>query len=163
MEVANTRCKETTDVWIPKAVNQFAYLYQMKIVSKIAFLAGLLAAPFLFTSCATPVKPQAYHQADNTALVIDSLDDSTGRVIGPTSSNKQLNDQILTDAHKLSAHQTAVVILENYNEPQPGDEFRDRTTALFVGLRGAGYQHIVFLQGKGVTDPNGLLTLAKYD
>jgi len=35
--------------------------------------------------------------------------------------------------------------------------------AWFIGLRGLGYQHIVFLQGNGSTDPNGLPTLAEYD
>jgi hypothetical protein len=130
---------------------------------KIAILTGLLAIPVLLTSCATPQPPQAFHKADNTALVIDSLDDNTCQVIEPTPLGKQQNDQVLTLAHKLPQHQTAVVILENYNEPQPGDQFRDRTTALFVGLRGAGYEHIVFLQGKGVTNPEGLLTIANYD
>ena len=32
----------------------------------------------------------------------------------------------------------------------------------FMGLRGLGYQHIVFLKGNGTTDPNGLLSLAEY-
>jgi hypothetical protein len=130
---------------------------------KIAILTGLLAIPVLLTSCATPPPPQAFHKVDNTALVIDSLDNNTCQVIEPTPLGKQQNDQVLTLAHKLTQHQTAVVILENYNEPQPGMEFRDRTTPLFVGLRGAGYEHIVFLQGKGVSNPEGLITLANYD
>jgi hypothetical protein len=130
---------------------------------KIAVLTGLLAIPVLLTSCATPQPPQAFHKVDNTALVIDSLDNNTCQVIEPTTLGKQQNDQVLTMAHKLSQHQTAVVILENYNELQPGTEFRDRTTSLFVGLRGAGYEHIVFLQGKGVNNPEGLITLANYD
>ena len=68
-----------------------------------------------------------------------------------------------TRQRPFSQHQTAVVILENYNEPQLGHEFRDRTLGWFIGLRGLGYQHIVFLKGNGVTDPNGLPTLAEYD
>jgi hypothetical protein len=130
---------------------------------KIAVLTGLLALPVLLSSCATPQPPQAFHKTDNTALVIDSLDDNTCQVIAPAALGKQQNDQVLTEAHKLTQHQTAVVILENYNEPQPGSEFRDRATPLFVGLRGAGYEHIVFLQGRGVDNPEGLITLAKYD
>ncbi len=130
---------------------------------KVAFLTGLLAIPVLLTSCATPVPPQAFHKADNSALVIDSLDNNTCQIIQPARLGKQQTDQLLTMAHKLPQRQTAVVILENYNEPQPGAEFRDRTTSLFVGLRGAGYEHIVFLQGKGVTDPEGLITLANYE
>jgi hypothetical protein len=100
---------------------------------------------------------------DSTALVIDSLDDNTCQLIQPTMSDKQQNDQILTEAHNFAQHDTAVVILENYNEPQPGAEFRDRSVSLFVGLRGAGYKNIVFLQGKGVANPEGLITLAEYD
>jgi hypothetical protein len=130
---------------------------------KITILTGLLAIPLLLSSCATPRPPQAFHKVDNTALVIDSLDNNTCQVVAPAPLGKQQNDQVLTEAHKLSPRQTAVVILENYSEPQPGAQFRDRTTALFVGLRGAGYEHIVFLQGNGVNNPEGLLTLANYD
>jgi hypothetical protein len=71
--------------------------------------------------------------------------------------------RLLDQAKTFAQHQTAVVILENYNEPQLGHEFRDRTLGWFIGLRGLGYQHIVFLKGNGVTDPNGLPTLAEYD
>ncbi|MGC9944296.1 MAG: hypothetical protein ABSE48_20920 [Verrucomicrobiota bacterium] len=130
---------------------------------KIAVLTGFLAIPVLLTSCATPPPPQAFHKVDNTALVIDSLDNNTCQVIQPALLEKQKNDQVLTEAHKLTEHKTAVVILENYKEMQPGSEFRDRATPLFVGLRGAGYRHIVFLQGKGVNDPEGLITLANYE
>ena len=56
-----------------------------------------------------------------------------------------------------------MVILENYTEQEIGDQFRDRGTPWFIGLRSLGYEHIVFLQGKGAQDPEGLLTLAKYD
>jgi hypothetical protein len=130
---------------------------------KIAILTGLLAIPVLLTSCATPEPPQAFHKSDKSALVIDSLDSNTCQLIQPTRLGKQHNDQILTEAHQLSQHKTAVVILENYNEARPGTEFRDRTTPLFVGLRGAGYENIFFLQGVGVNDPEGLITLARYE
>ena len=50
----------------------------------------------------------------------------------------------------LPEHQTAVVILENYDEAEIGDHFRDRGTTWFVALRSLGYQHIFFLQGKSV-------------
>jgi len=126
-------------------------------------LFGLLAVPLLLTSCASPRPPQAFHNKDNTALVIDSLDDNTCEVIKPTPLGKQQNVQVLTEATKLPQHQTAVVILENYDEPQLGSQFRDRATPLFIGLRGVGYERIVFLQGKGVNDPDGLITLASYE
>lgn len=105
----------------------------------------------------------AFYNKDNTALVIDSLDNNTCEVIKPTPQGKQQNVQVLTEATKFSQHQTAVVILENYDEPQLGSQFRDRATPLFVGLRGLGYERIYFLQGKGVNNPDGLLTLASYD
>ena len=130
---------------------------------KVIMATALLALPFILSSCSTPPAPQAFHKIDDTALVVESLDDNTYRMIQPTISAKMQNDQLLTAAQKLSKHQTAVIILENYNEPQPGDEFRDRSTTLFVGLRTLGYEHISFLQGKGVTDPEGLLTVADYN
>ena len=130
---------------------------------KKTLLIALAALPVMLTSCATPQPPQAYHGTDNGALVIESLDGRTSRIIQPTASDKIANDQILTTAQKLSAHQTAVIILENYSEPQIGDEFRNRGTPWFVGLRCLGYEHIVFVQGKGVSSPEGLMTLAKYD
>lgn len=130
---------------------------------RIAILTSLLALPVLLTSCSTPIPPQAFHTVDNTALVIDSLDANTCRMVQPTMSGKQPNDQVLTEAHRLPLHKTAIVILENYNEVPPGEDFHDRATPLFVGLRGDGYEHIYFLLGKGVSDPEGLLTLARYE
>ena len=56
-----------------------------------------------------------------------------------------------------------MVILENYTESQIGDQFRDRGTYWLVSLRSLGYRHVVFLQGQGVTDPEGLRILADYD
>jgi hypothetical protein len=56
-----------------------------------------------------------------------------------------------------------VVILENYDEPQLGSQFRNRGTTWFVSLRELGYQRIVFLQGRGITNPEGLVTLVEYD
>jgi hypothetical protein len=130
---------------------------------KIAVIFGLLATPIFLTSCASPPPPQAFHNQDNSAFVIDALDDNTFQVIKPAGMGHQQNLQVLTLGKKLPHHQTAVVILENYNEPQPGSQFRDRATPLFIGLRGAGYEHIVFLPGKGVNDPEGLITVASYD
>jgi hypothetical protein len=55
-----------------------------------------------------------------------------------------------------------VVILENYTEEEIGGQFRDRGTPWVVGLRNLGYQHIVFLQGLGVANPEGLITIVQY-
>jgi hypothetical protein len=131
----------------------------MKIIYSLV-LAGLA---IMLTSCATPPPPQAFHNTDSTALVIKSLDDTTCQMIEPAASNRERNDNVLALAMALPQHQAAVVILENYTEPQIGDQFRDRGTALFVGLRNLGYQHIVFLQGNGIANPEGLMTLAEYN
>ena len=121
------------------------------------------ALPVLLSSCATPKPPQAFHNTDNSALIVESLDNSSCQIIAPTATAKQQNAVVLDQARAFPQHQTAVVILENYSEPRLGPQFRDRTMAWFLGLRGLGYQHIVFVQGKGVTDPNGLPMLAEYD
>ena len=84
-------------------------------------------------------------------------------MLQPTITSGEKNEKVLAKAMTLPQHQAAVVILENYTEPQIGDQFRDRGTALFVGLRNLGYQHIVFLQGNGVANPEGLMTLAEYN
>jgi hypothetical protein len=131
----------------------------MKIILSMA-VAGLAV---LLTSCATTPPPQAFYQIDSTALVIKSLDDGTSQMLQPMVSGRENNDLLLAKAMALPQHQTAVVMLENYTEPQIGEQFRDRGTPLFVGLRNLGYQHIVFVQGMGVTSPEGLTTLAQYD
>lgn len=122
----------------------------------------LAALPLILTSCATPRPPVAFHNTDSTALVIKSLDNQTCQMLQPAASGLAGNDLILTKAQALPQHQTAVVILENYTEPEMGKQFRDRGTPLFVALRGMKYEHIVFVQGNNVSDPNGLITLAEY-
>jgi hypothetical protein len=84
-------------------------------------------------------------------------------MLRPATTSGEKNEMVLAKAMTLPQRQAAVVILENYNEPQIGEQFRDRGTALFVGLRNLGYQHIVFLQGNGVANPEGLMTLAEYN
>ena len=121
------------------------------------------ALPLVLSSCATSQPPQAFHNSDNSALIVQSLDGSSCQVVAPTAIMREENSRLMDQARTFSQHQTAVVILENYSEPQLGHEFRDRSIGWFIGLRGLGYQHIVFLKGNGVTDPNGLPTLAEYD
>ena len=123
----------------------------------------LAASPLVFlTSCATPRPPVAFLNTDNTALVIKSVDDHNCQMLQPSMTARAQNDQIMTIAKALPQHQTAVVILENYSEPKLGQQFRDRGTPLFINLRALGYEHIVFVQGQNVPDPNGLITLAEY-
>ena len=129
---------------------------------KKKFLLLSAALPIFLTSCASPPK-QAYQNTDNSALIVESLDARSCQVLAPTAIQREDNARLLDQAKEFAQHQTAVVILENYFEPQLGTEFRDRTFGWFLGLRGLGYQRIVFLKGNGATDPNGLLTLAEYD
>ncbi|MFZ0827901.1 MAG: hypothetical protein WAO02_10810 [Verrucomicrobiia bacterium] len=132
----------------------------MKSINILISLA-FAALGVVLTSCATPSR--AFHNTDNTALFIESLDGQTGQLLQPTTSAKMSTDQLLAEAAKLPQHQTAVVILENYTEAELGVEFRDRGTPWVVGLRRLGYQRIVFLQGLGVANPEGLTTLVEYD
>ena len=117
------------------------------------------ALPVLLSSCATPPR-QAYYNNDNAALIVESLDGQSCQVLAPTAISHMENARLLDQAKSFPQHLTAVVILENYSEPQLGPQFRDRTLGWFIGLRGLGYQHIVFLKGTGANNPNGLLTLA---
>ena len=130
---------------------------------KITISLALAATAILLTSCATPKPPQAFHNTDKSAVVIESLDSQTGEMILPSASAQQGTDGVLAAAMSLPQHQTAVVILENYSEPRIGGQFRVRGTPWFVGLRELGYQRIVFLQGNGTADPEGLLTLVEYE
>jgi hypothetical protein len=140
----------------PKTKNNF---YQMKKI----FLITLAALPLLLSSCSTPPPPQAYHAVDNSALVVDVLDSHNSRVIMPTPSGVIENAKVVDYAKNLAQRQTAVIILENYTETEIGDQFRDRGTPWFIGLRCLGYEHIVFLQGNGSANPEGLVTLVNYD
>ena len=128
-----------------------------------ACLLLAVSLPVLVSSCATSRPHPAYFNTDNSALIVESLDGQSCQVLAPTTISRVENAKLLDTAKSFPQRLTAVVILENYYEPQMGHEFRDRTLGWFIGLRGLGYQHIVFLQGKGVSDPNGLPTLAEYD
>ena len=122
---------------------------------------ALVALAIISTSCATP--PRTFHNYDNTALVIESLDYQTCRMLRPDASASEDNDKFLARAATLSKGETAVVILENYTESQIGDQFRDRGTYWLVSLRNLGYRHVVILQGQDITELEGLKILADYD
>ena len=116
----------------------------------ILLLVPALAA--FLTSCATPPPPQAFHNTDDSALIVQSFDGHNCQILAPTAISRGEASAMLDRAKALPKHQTAVIILENYSEPQLGTEFRDRSMGWFIGLRGLGYQHIVFLKGNGGTD-----------
>jgi len=129
---------------------------------KISTSMALAALAISLTSCATSRPPQTFHNTDNSAVVIDSLDEKTSQMLQPATTVREDNDAVLAKAMNVSQRQTAVVILENYVESEAGLQYRIRGTPWFVGLRGLGYEHIVFVQGKGVTNPEGLITLTEY-
>ena len=130
-----------------------------------SLLALIAALPLLLTACATPRPPQVYHNTnlEPSALVVESLDGQTARLIQPAPTDKIESAAVLEQAQKLPQHLTAVIILENYSEPVVGALFRDRSAPWFVGLRGLGYQRILFLQGNGSANPDGLVALAEYN
>lgn len=132
---------------------------------KKLILPLLTALPVLFTSCATPPPPapQVYRSGETPALVIESIDGNRSRLIQPGATADAPNDATIAHARSLGKQTVAVVILENFHEAQPGEEFRDRGVSWYVNLRGLGYERIVFLHGNGVPNPDGLVTLVKYD
>ena len=128
--------------------------------SKIGTLLALAASVIVLTSCAS-VKP-GFHNDDNTALVVQSFSDQTSQMLQPKTTARESNDDVLAEAVKLSQHETAVVILEGYEEEEIGDQFRDRGTPWMVGLRRLGYPHIIFLKGLGVPNPENLPIIIQY-
>src|ERR1700733_7119295 len=89
------------------------------------------ALPVILSSCATSRPHQAFHNTDNAALIVESLDTRSCEVVAPTTIAKEENSLVLDQARSFAQRQTAVVILENYVEPQMGQEFRDRTLGWF--------------------------------
>ncbi len=130
---------------------------------KKSIILAIAALPVFITACATPQPPQAFHGTDSNAVVIKSVDNRTSEILAPNGSGPAANSTVMNKVSAQPGHQTAVIILENYNETKIGDEFRDRSTPWFMGLRTLGYEHIVFLQGHGTDSPEGLVTLARYD
>ena len=130
---------------------------------KTSLALTLAALPWLFTGCSTPQAPLTFHNTDNSALVIESLDSEKSQMVMPAASTADQNARVLEKARTLPQHGTVVVILENYTEPQLGRQFRDLSTPLIIGQRGLGYEHIFFLQGNGGVDTEGLPLLARYD
>src|SRR5579872_3772284 len=91
------------------------------------------ALPVMLCSCASNAPRQAFHSSDNTALIVQSLDGRSCQVLAPTAINREDNARLLDQARTFPHNDTAVVILENYSEPEMGPEFRDRTFAWFIG------------------------------
>lgn len=123
----------------------------------------ILALPLVIGSCAAPRPPQAFHGTQAPVVIVESLDAHYSQLVSPVAMPKQDNVRMMEQIKNLSHQKVAIVILENYTESQPGPDFRDRSLEWFMGLRGLGFDHIVFLQGKGVPEPEGLIVLADYD
>ena len=124
---------------------------------------AIATLPLFIAACSTPKPPVAFHATDSNAVVIKSVDGTTTQLLGANATAPLTSQQAMTKVSALTGHQTAVVILENYDEAQVGEQFRDRSTPWFLGLRTLGYDHIVFLKGQGTDNPEGLATLARYD
>jgi hypothetical protein len=136
----------------------------VEAIAKFKFLSvAFVFVAFAAASCATKQPPVAYHNQDNSALVIQSQDGSKSKLIQPAGTGLVDNKAIVDKAKSLPVHRTAVVILENYTEQEIGMQFRDRSIPWFIVLRGLGFERIVFLQGHGVADPEGLPTLVTYN
>lgn len=121
-----------------------------------------VTALVMLCSCATPGPPPPFHYQDKSAVIIKSLNDHSSQLIAPTPTAETINNRIVDQLKSFPQRSLAVVILENYSEPVLGPEFRDRSVDWMLTLRLVGYQHIVFLRGKGVGDPEGLPILAQY-
>ncbi|HEV2695820.1 MAG TPA: hypothetical protein VG347_23225 [Verrucomicrobiae bacterium] len=132
-------------------------------MNKALLLFATAALCSLLTSCSTPQPRVAFHNTDNSALVVASYNNGTCQVIGPIASSPEKNGLVVDQIKPLAQRQTAVIILENYSEPTLGPEFHARAYGWFAGLRCLGYQHIVFLQGNGAPNPDSLPTLFEYD
>ncbi len=126
-------------------------------------VAAIVSLPLFLSACAAPKPPQAFHNTDRSALIIDSIDGRKSQIVQPKATGAEDDSTVLAKATGLARHATAVVILENYNEARIGQQFRDRGTPWFINLRGMGYEHIYFLQGNGAVNPEGLPTLVEYE
>lgn len=130
---------------------------------KIKICCWFVVLSALLSSCATGKStPRTFRNTDDSALIVESFDTRSSQNTSPTDKNDTAIARALNVARNLAQHRTAIVILEDYSEPEIGLQFRDRATVWFVGLRGVGYQHIVFLKGHGVADPDGLPVVAEY-
>ena len=132
-------------------------------MKKSIIAIAIAALPVFITACASPKPPQAFHATDSNAVVIKSVDSRTSEIIAPTPSGPVANTTVMSKVSAMNGPKTAVVILENYSEEKVGDVFRDRSMPWFIGLRTLGYDHVVFLQGNGSANPEGLATIARYD
>ena len=129
---------------------------------KIGTPLALAALAVLSTSCATTQPPQSFHNSDNSAVIIDSLNDKRSQMLQPASTVWVDNDTFLVKAMKLSRPQAPAVTLQDYDESQVGLQYRIRGTPWYVELRGLEYEHFVFLRDTAFTNPGGLITLTQY-
>ena len=71
----------------------------MKSLNIIISLA-LVALAIISTSCATP--PRTFHNDDNTALVIESLDNQTCRMLRPDASVERRQRQVFGEGRDIA-------------------------------------------------------------
>jgi hypothetical protein len=129
---------------------------------KISTPMVLAPLAILLTSCATTSPPQTLHNAHNDAVAIDNTNVKTNLVRQPATTVQDDNDMVAANVVNLSKRQTATTTPENNDQPQSGLEYHIHGTPWFIGLRGLRNEHVVFLQGKGASNPEGLITLTQY-
>jgi hypothetical protein len=127
-------------------------------------LPGFVVFVAILTGCKTEHVVQIYEPSDANAVLIRSVEGGRGQVLGEGGTRADAeNSELLNNLRGLTAHHTAVVMLEHYSEPEPDLEFRDRATPWFLALRLLGFEHIIFLRGQSVDSPAGLTVVASYD
>jgi hypothetical protein len=129
---------------------------------KKIFLNLLLSVPVMLGGCASEPAPTLC-RANRSLLVVDTHDSRTGQVVAPIESAKMEIVPLLDKIKSLAKAPAVIVILENYQEAKPGPVFRDRSLPWYLGLRLLGYDHVVFVQGNGLPDPDGLRVVAEYN
>lgn len=129
---------------------------------KISTTMALAALAALLTSCATTRQPQTLHNSVNDAVISQNSDVKTNPVRNPAFAGMDDSSVVAAKAMNLSKRQAPATTPANYEQPPAGLEYRIRGTSWFIGLRGLRDEHVVFLQGKGASNPEGLITLTQY-
>jgi len=128
----------------------------------LIFFLGLL---LMTGACSTPDTGtgEVFHGTNNSSIVIESLNERKVQLLAPNATRVMDAPQMLDLLQTMGPRQTAILVLENYSEPQLGTEFRDRTMGWFLGLRGLGYKQIIILRGTGEPSLEGRPILAEYN
>jgi hypothetical protein len=129
--------------------------------------ASLLFILLLATACSTPrTSPVArFQEQDQANLIVRYYTDETSFVVKPQKTDGPFLsilrwDDVLDVARQLPGRELAVVILVHYPSQDKADAVKTKWTSLLTGL---GYQRVVFLDGYGGRQVNGLPILTRAD